>query len=394
MEAPQLGLYVHLPWCERKCPYCDFNSHEASVIPEAAYIDTLILDLQAEINDQRREIDTMFIGGGTPSLFSVDAIGRLMEAVKSAGLAKGAEVTMEANPGSVEAGRLKGYAEAGVTRFSLGIQSFSNGALQALGRIHDGEMARRAAAAAQGSGAASYNIDLMHGLPAQTLGEGLNDIRTALALSPPHLSWYQLTIEPNTRFYSQPPRLPEDSILGSLEEEGCRVLQSAGYHRYEVSAWARPGEECQHNLNYWRFGDYLAIGAGAHGKLSTAQGEVFRYAKTRQPDDYLAAGGRERRNLRTLDSADRQGEFMLNALRLAKGFSLTLFEARTGLDADRVRPTIDELADLGLLTRDGEQVRTTDLGRRFLDDVVAAFFPDSPDFPDAPEGEQSTTEKD
>ncbi|WP_439101932.1 radical SAM family heme chaperone HemW [Congregibacter sp.] len=379
MEAPQLGLYVHLPWCERKCPYCDFNSHEASDIPEAAYVDALIADLRAEIADQRRDIETVFIGGGTPSLFSVEAISLLMDAVQSAGLAPGAEVTMEANPGSVEAGRLKGYAQAGITRFSLGIQSFNDGALNALGRIHDSNLARNAAAAARESGARSYNIDLMHGLPHQTLEQGLDDIRSALALNPPHLSWYQLTIEPNTRFYSQPPTLPEDSILGSLEEEGSRLLQSAGFHRYEISAWALPGQECQHNLNYWRFGDYLAIGAGAHGKLSTAEGRVFRYAKTRQPGDYLATGGTERRSLRVLDDADRQGEFVLNALRLAEGFSLTLFEARTGLNASRIGHIIDGLVDRELLALDGEQVRTTELGRRFLDDVVAAFFPGDPD---------------
>lgn len=377
MEAPQLGLYIHIPWCERKCPYCDFNSHEAQEIPEAAYTEALIEDLLKEAQDRRREIQTVFIGGGTPSLFSVDAITRLMGAVRSAGLAKGAEVTMEANPGSVETERLQGYTQAGVTRFSLGIQSFNDACLQSLGRIHDSGMARHAASAAGASGALSYNIDLMHGLPKQSLELGLEDLRSAIALKPPHISWYQLTIEPNTRFYANPPRLPTESILGTLEDEGARLLSAAGYEQYEVSAWARPGQECQHNLNYWRFGDYLAIGAGAHGKLSTEDGQVFRYNKTRQPDDYLAAGGIERRGVRWLDESDLQGEFMLNALRLSAGFSLDLFEARTGLDVQRIKATVTQLVDQGLLNQDQSQISTTDLGRRFLDDVVGAFFTES-----------------
>ncbi|WOJ97510.1 radical SAM family heme chaperone HemW [Congregibacter brevis] len=376
MRAPQLGLYVHLPWCERKCPYCDFNSHEAQEIPEVAYIDALIADLREEAKDQRCDIQTVFIGGGTPSLFSVNGIKRLMDAVRNIGLAADAEVTIEANPGSTEAARLEGYADAGVTRFSLGIQSFDDACLSALGRIHDCKIAREAASAARNSGAKSYNIDLMHGLPEQSLELGLNDIRSALSLSPHHLSWYQLTIEPNTRFYSNPPRLPAESILGSLEEEGARVLRAAGFHRYEISAWAQPGQECQHNLNYWRFGDYMAIGAGAHGKLSTESGEIFRYAKTRQPEDYLAAGGIKRKALRGLDDADRQGEFVLNALRLREGFSLALFEARTGLDANRLETTLRKLVDRGLLQQNQEHIRTTDLGQRFLDDVVSAFFPE------------------
>lgn len=375
MQAPQLGLYVHIPWCERKCPYCDFNSHEAAKIPESLYTDALLADLQQETRKQRRAIDTVFIGGGTPSLFSVAAIQRLMDGIRSAGLADGAEVTMEANPGSVETERLKGYAGAGITRFSLGVQSFNDKCLHALGRIHSSTMALGAVAAAQRSGAESYNIDLMHGLPEQDVNRGLDDIRQALALEPPHLSWYQLTIEPNTRFYTNPPRLPSETILGDLEEEGARLLESAGYHRYEVSAWAKSDQECQHNLNYWRFGDYVAIGAGAHGKLSSSEGEIIRYAKTRQPEDYLAKGGIMRRSVRTLDATDRQGEFMLNALRLREGFSNDLFEARTGLNAAQIDTTVKRLEDRGLLLRHKGQISTTDLGRRFLDDVVGAFFP-------------------
>lgn len=374
MEAPQLGLYIHIPWCERKCPYCDFNSHEALTIPEAAYTDALVEDLLRESRTQRRDITTVFIGGGTPSLFSVDAISRLMDAVRSIGLAPGAEVTMEANPGSVETERLRGYAQAGVTRFSLGVQSFSDGCLQSLGRIHDSQMAAHAVAAAKAAPVASYNIDLMHGLPQQSLEQGLEDLHRSIAFKAPHLSWYQLTIEPNTRFYFEQPRLPSESILGSLEDEGARLLEAAGYQRYEVSAWAQPGQECQHNLNYWRFGDYLAVGAGAHGKLSVPNGDIIRYSKTRQPEDYLATGGLERRGLRELDEQDRQGEFMLNALRLSAGFDLDLFEKRTGLDARRIEPLIKKLEAQDLLLRKHNHIKTTDLGRRFLDDVVNEFF--------------------
>jgi len=374
MQAPQLGLYVHIPWCERKCPYCDFNSHETQKIPESAYTEALITDLQQETRDQRRSIQTVFIGGGTPSLFSVSAIQQIMDAVRSAGLAKDAEVTMEANPGSVETQRLKGYSGAGITRFSLGVQSFNNKCLHALGRVHDSSMARTAAMAARDSGAESYNIDLMHGLPEQDLELGMTDIQQALSLDPHHLSWYQLTLEPNTRFYTNPPPLPSETILGRLEEEGARLLESAGYHRYEVSAWAKTGRECQHNLNYWRFGDYLAIGAGAHGKLSDSHGRIIRYAKTRQPEDYLAEDGITRKNVRELNAADRKGEFMLNALRLDEGFTSDLFEARTGLEAGQIEATVSQLEDRGLLHRHQGQISTTNLGRRFLDDVVGAFF--------------------
>jgi putative oxygen-independent coproporphyrinogen III oxidase len=384
MQLPPLSLYVHLPWCERKCPYCDFNSHEmaggSAAIPEQAYVDALIGDLENELRDERRVLHSVFIGGGTPSLFSVDAIARLLTAVRArADLSAGAEITLEANPGSVENSKLAGFREAGVTRFSLGLQSFSNESLQALGRIHDSQAAERAVTAARESGAASFNLDLMHGLPDQDAAAGLADIERAIALSPPHLSWYQLTIEPNTRFYSHPPSLPDDTILGTLEAQGTERLRAAGFERYEVSAWAQPGQACQHNLNYWRFGDYLAIGAGAHGKLSDASGRIQRYAKTRRPQDYLAAAGSSRRGLRWLDNDDRRGEFALNALRLSEGFSLSLFEARTGLPATSIGPVLRELEDQGLLQTDGDRVRASELGWRFLDDVVGRFFAASPD---------------
>jgi oxygen-independent coproporphyrinogen-3 oxidase len=377
MGLPPLGLYIHLPWCERKCPYCDFNSHETDSLPEGAYIDALIEDLGREIRDERRPIETIFIGGGTPSLFSVAGISRLMDSIRElTTLATDAEITMEANPGSVERARLAGYAQAGITRFSLGIQSFDDNCLTALGRVHNAAAASAAVAAARQTGIKSFNIDLMHGLPRQNLTQGLADIRTALALEPPHLSWYQLTIEPNTRFYSDTPILPSENILGSLEEQGTALLEAAGYRRYEVSAWARPGQECRHNLNYWRFGDYLAIGAGAHGKVSFADGRVMRYAKTRRPEDYLAPHGTARKARRYLSDEDKRGEFMLNALRLEAGFSLALFEARTGLPADSLKTRLGRLSDQGLLELDADEgiVRCTALGWRFLDDVVGHFF--------------------
>ena len=375
MDLPPLALYVHLPWCERKCPYCDFNSHEAQQIPESAYVDALLRDLKLEATNERRPVQSIFIGGGTPSLFSVAAIERLLQGIRDQlCLDDAVEITMEANPGSVESTRLAGYAATGVNRFSIGIQSFQDKSLAALGRVHDRREARAAIIAARTSGARSFNLDLMHGLPQQDLAQGLDDLRNAIEADAPHLSWYQLTIEANTRFYSSPPLLPDDDTLGDLEDAGFELLTRAGYRRYEVSAWARPGEECRHNLNYWRFGDYLAIGAGAHGKLTSSDGRVHRYAKTRRPEDYLADEGTRRCAERTLAEQDLCGEFMLYALRLTEGFSPKLFEERTGLPLTTIEKPLHELGDAGLLHLDDERICTTDLGRRFLDDAVSRFF--------------------
>jgi oxygen-independent coproporphyrinogen-3 oxidase len=370
---------VHLPWCERKCPYCDFNSHERRDLPEAAYLRALLRDLEGEVaatpGSGSRPLTSIFIGGGTPSLFSNDGIAQLLSGIRErVELAADCEITMEANPGSTERGRLRGYADAGVTRFSLGIQSFDDRCLQRLGRVHNSDDARRALDAARGSGAASYNLDLMHGLPGQSVARGLADLDAAIAANPEHLSWYQLTIEPNTRFFRAPPALPGEDVLAELEDSGAARLRAAGFHRYEVSAWARPGNECRHNLNYWRFGDYLAIGAGAHGKISDNTGTVLRYRKTRQPEAYLESTGTQRRDPRRLTDEDLRGEFMLGALRLSGGFTVELFEARTGLPFAAVRDTIHALADEGLLESDGAGVRATALGHRFLDDVIGRFF--------------------
>ncbi len=384
-ETP-LSVYVHLPWCERKCPYCDFNSHEAQRIPDEAYVDALLEDLRGELNASPslldRRIESVFLGGGTPSLFSVAAIERLLDGLRaSLHLDSATEITMEANPGSTERERLTAFAAAGITRFSLGIQSLSDRSLEALGRVHDSDDARRAIRAARSSGAASVNLDLMHGLPGQSVEEGLADLDAAIAAGPAHLSWYQLTIEPNTRFYSSPPELPCEETLAELEERGVERLVAAGYRRYEVSAWAKPGYECRHNLNYWLFGDYLGRGAGAHGKVTEAGG-TLRYRKTRQPEAYLGPDGTRRRDGRYLSRADLCGEFMLNALRLTDGFDTGLFEARTGLPLDELAATIAELTDRGLLEGSESSLRATALGRRFLDDVVGRFFESNRDVED------------
>ncbi|HET8730764.1 MAG TPA: radical SAM family heme chaperone HemW, partial [Moraxellaceae bacterium] len=296
IALPPLSLYIHVPWCVRKCPYCDFNSHAAGAeLPETAYVDALLADLRQDLDldlVQGREIASIFIGGGTPSLFSPDAYARLFDGLRrELHFASDIEITLEANPGTVEQAKFRGYRALGVNRLSIGVQSFSPEKLAALGRIHGRDEAVRAAEAARGAGFDNFNIDLMHGLPGQSVAEALADVRQALALAPTHLSWYQLTIEPNTVFYRDPPVLPEDDTLWSIQEEGQTLLAEGGYRQYEVSAYARPERECRHNRNYWMFGDYLALGAGAHGKVTRpasalGQGGVWRYAKTRLPRDY------------------------------------------------------------------------------------------------------------
>ncbi|MFN2288330.1 MAG: radical SAM family heme chaperone HemW [Chromatocurvus sp.] len=377
--ADALGLYIHLPWCEKKCPYCDFNSHERERIPEVRYVEALLRDLDhdAALADGR-EITSIFIGGGTPSLFSAAAIARLLEGVaRRLALSARVEITLESNPGSAEAGKFAGFRDAGVNRLSLGIQSFSDTSLRALGRVHDSGQALRAVEAARSAGFDNLNLDLMHGLPAQTVEGALADLRQALAVAPEHLSWYQLTIEPNTRFYSDPPLLPVEDTLARVETEGGAMLADGGFRRYEVSAYARDDRACRHNLGYWHFGDYLALGAGAHGKITQADGDIWRYAKTRQPDAYLTAEpGQHTSQRRLLAAEELPGEFMLNALRLDAGVAVAHFSAATGLPLDTIRPTVAALVDEGLLVSDTGLLRTTKLGHRFLDDVVERFFPD------------------
>ncbi len=376
---PPLALYVHLPWCERKCPYCDFNSHESENLPEQDYLHALLLDLRdAATLAANRPVTSVFIGGGTPSLFSAHSIDRLLAGIRSE-IATSAdlEVTMEANPGSAEADKFVGFRQAGVNRLSLGVQSFDDAALTALGRVHNSEQAHRAVEMTQSAGFESFNIDLMHGLPGQSRGDAAQDLAQALAYQPPHLSWYQLTIEPNTVFYKRPPTLPIEDTLADIQQVGEEQLAGAGMVQYEVSAYARGEASCRHNLNYWTFGDYLGIGAGAHGKLSFADGRIERYSNRRQPAQYMAGAGQaDLRQWHPLLEEERAGEFMLNALRLNQGSNEDVFEARTGLSAQVVRPQLQQLQQRGLVDYEQGTFRATTLGRRFLDTVIAEFFPD------------------
>ncbi|MBE9539176.1 MAG: radical SAM family heme chaperone HemW [Proteobacteria bacterium] len=376
-KLPPLGLYIHLPWCERKCPYCDFNSHETKTVPEEQYIDSLLQDLQADAAQaQGRPVETLFIGGGTPSLFSATSIERLMGGIAdSVALSPQLEATMEANPSSAEAEKFFGFREAGINRLSLGIQSFQDEQLEALGRVHNSDEAHAAIEMVRRAGFENFNIDLMHGLPAQSKEAAEADLEAALAYQPPHLSWYQLTVEPNTVFYKRPPTLPVEDTLADIQESGEAVLARTGYRQYEVSAYATPDNACRHNLNYWSFGDYLGIGAGAHGKISFPNGKITRYSKRRQPTQYMSASSNAfNASTRNLGPGEISGEYMLNALRLNKGFTLAQFRARTGLPATSIQKNVDALLARKLLINEGDAIRTSDLGRRFLDSVVAEFF--------------------
>jgi len=378
--APPLALYVHLPWCVRKCPYCDFNSHRVTgPLPEDAYLDALFADLDGQRGAAvtERAISSIFIGGGTPSLFSGAAIARLLDGIRArCTLSAAAEITLEANPGAVDVGHFRAYREAGVNRLSIGVQSLSAVHLQALGRIHDPQQARAAVAAARLAGFENINLDMMFGLPLQTLTEARADLDALLALAPEHISYYQLTLEPNTAFAHAPPPVPDHDSLDAMAEQGAEHLAAAGYGRYEVSAYARDGRRCRHNLNYWRFGDYLGIGAGAHGKLTdVTTGTVERRSGKRSPTAYLArpqqAGGR-----RHLDDADLVLEFALNALRLVDGVETALFTARTGLPPERLAAARARLTRAGLLAPAPERLAATALGQRFLNDLVAGFAGD------------------
>ncbi|XOV86128.1 MAG: radical SAM family heme chaperone HemW [Pseudomonadota bacterium] len=371
MISVPLALYIHIPWCVRKCPYCDFNSHEVrSAVDEAAYVRALVDDLTTELDRGiDRDICTIFIGGGTPSLFSPDSIGTLLQEIrKYCHIEADAEITLEANPGTMSEGqnRFRGYRDAGINRVSLGVQSFSDSHLQALGRIHCGEEARLAFEAARAAGISNINIDLMHGLPGQTPDEALADLNTATSLEPEHISWYQLTIEPNTVFYKRPPVLPADDVLWEIYEQGSRQLAGAGFERYEVSAFARAGCRSRHNLNYWTFGDYIGIGAGAHGKLSLPGG-IIRTTKTRRPEDYLASPGTRTQPVAT---DELPLEFLMNALRLAGGFDLAAFTLATGLPSGTLDSFLASGVKRGLLDADGSHVRPTALGMQYLNDLL------------------------
>ncbi len=375
---PPLSLYVHLPWCVKKCPYCDFNSHSFEQgIPEEQYINALIEDLEYQLPTVwGRRIISVFIGGGTPSLFSAESIERLLSTIKSyLNCLPTMEVTMEANPGTAEQQKFNDFYQAGVNRLSIGVQSFADEKLSALGRIHNGSEAIRAFEVARNAGFDNINLDLMYGLPGQSRKEGIDDLQQAIQLGPEHLSWYQLTIEPNTLFYSQPPRVPEDDQIFDLQLEGQALLSALGYGQYEISAYAREGRQCQHNLNYWQFGDYLALGAGAHGKLSRADsGEIRRYWQLRQPQAYMQASIEARTSdTELLQQQQTVFEFMLNALRLRQGFERAQFEAHTGLSAELIESASGKALDKGLLQIDGTNYRATQQGYLFLNDLVNLF---------------------
>ncbi len=378
MQLPPLGLYIHLPWCERKCPYCDFNSHENRDIPEEQYLGALLQDLRDDLPlVQERSVQTLFIGGGTPSLFSATSIHRLLQEIAQlVTLSPTLEATMEANPGSAEADKFCAFRDAGINRLSIGIQSFDDTQLQALGRIHSSDQAHAAIEFARRAGFDSINLDLMHGLPGQNTDGALSDLRRAIACDPAHLSWYQLTIEPNTVFHKLPPQLPVEDELADIQLCGEQLLADSGYAQYEVSAYSKDGFNCRHNRNYWSFGDYLGMGAGAHGKITFADGRIQRHAKRRQPQEYMAAAaGAYVASARMLAQSDVTGEFMMNALRLNAGFTLPQFESRTGLDSAQLEPKLELLCRRELLLRDGDTVRASETGRRFLDSVIAEFFP-------------------
>ena len=379
-EVIPLSLYLHLPWCVRKCPYCDFNSHAAGNDPPLErYVDALIAELDAEaIRAGSRPLVSVFLGGGTPSLFSGEQIGRLLEAVAARFTLRGdAEITLEANPGTVERGRFAEYRAAGVNRVSLGAQSFDDASLAALGRVHTAAETLAAIEEARRAGLDNVNLDVMFALPGQSVAGALADVSAALALEPAHVSHYQLTLEPNTRFYHAPPPLPDAETAWEMQERCHAALAAAGYRRYEVSAFARPGRECGHNLNYWEFGDYLAAGAGAHGKITDPDGLVRRYARPASPRAWMEAalGGRVA-DAAPVAAGDLAFEYMLNALRLTRGFATVDFTARTGLDAAALAPGL-AAARRRELIESGEagRLRPTPLGMRFLNDLQALFLP-------------------
>ncbi|MDE1892890.1 MAG: radical SAM family heme chaperone HemW [Xanthomonadaceae bacterium] len=383
--APPLSLYIHMPWCVKKCPYCDFNSHglRDEPPPYAAYVEHLLADLDADRRDfaaalAGRPILSIFFGGGTPSLFSPELIARLLDGVRERlPLADGAEITLETNPGTVEHGRFDGYLAAGVNRISFGVQSFDDGSLKRLGRIHSAGEAEAAVKSAQDAGYRNINLDLMYALPQQTLAGALADVERAVALRPSHISHYQLTLEPNTAFAANPPPLPDDDHAWAMQEACEARLAHAGYGQYEISAYAQPGYRCAHNLNYWRFGDYLGIGAGAHGKLSDPHsGDIRRRWKTRLPRRYQDAAGSPARigGDQLVSAGELPFEYMLNALRLVDGVPSSDFAERTGLPTERIDAAVDAARARGWLERDPARLHTTALGQRFLNDVIASFL--------------------
>ena len=372
------SLYIHIPWCIRKCPYCDFNSHKSpDVLPEERYIQVLVDDLQHDLTYlPKREIGTIFIGGGTPSLLSAEAYAKLFEQVQQLlPFAADIEITLEANPGTVEQQRFHDYRQLGINRLSLGIQSFHAGHLKQLGRIHDGKQAHQAIETARLAGFDNINIDIMHSLPKQSVSQGLDDLAHALRYQPEHLSWYQLTLEPNTVFYKQRPTLPDEDVIEELEQTGMDILGKHGFERYEISAFCQPGKHARHNMNYWLFGDYYGIGAGAHGKMTLDSGKICRTRKQRQPADYLNPDKQFLAECETVDMNELAFEFMLNTTRLQQAIPNALFTERTGLPFQHLESKLLEAEAKGLIRRQETAWQITDFGRRYTNNLQTLFLP-------------------
>ena len=374
-----LSLYIHIPWCIKKCPYCDFNSHEArNEIPENRYLDALIKDLENELpNIWGRSIESIFIGGGTPSLFSAEGINKLLRSLRERlNIRPNIEITMEANPGTFEQQRFNGFRQAGINRLSIGVQSYNDKHLKALGRLHDSEEALKAAEIVQTAGFENFNLDLMFGLPKQTIDEALDDLKQAIAANPNHISWYQLTIEENTLFHYSPPPIPNDEIIWEIQQQGQLLLEEAGYEQYEVSAYAKKNQRSKHNMNYWQFGDYLGIGAGAHGKITMPDGSITRHTKFRHPEEYMkqALEDKARSSVKPLKKDDITFEFMLNIARLKNGFTAELFEQRTWLGFSEIEEQLKTLIEEGLILKSDNHYKPSERGYLFVNDVVNRFL--------------------
>ena len=376
LKLPPLSLYIHIPWCVQKCPYCDFNSHgqKQQVLPETEYVSHLLDDLTEDVKlVGNRAIHSIFIGGGTPSLFSPQAIHTLLKGVKKrVNLLADAEITMEANPGTVESQRFADYVKAGITRISIGIQSFQPEKLTALGRIHDENQALKATKLAKSIGLNSFNLDLMHGLPKQSLEDAMFDLNTAITQQPPHLSWYQLTIEPNTQFHSKPPKLPEDELLWDIQEQGDELLRQAGFEQYEISAYSQAGQQCQHNLNYWRFGDYLGVGCGAHGKITLAnENKIIRTVKVKHPKGYMDLTRSYTSEKKVVPKEDLPFEFFMNRFRLLEPCPKSDYASYTGIPLDNAtKHNLESAITRGLLVESSDEWQVTPLGRRYLNTLL------------------------
>ncbi|MFN3234375.1 MAG: radical SAM family heme chaperone HemW [Gammaproteobacteria bacterium] len=375
-QKPPLSLYIHLPWCVRKCPYCDFNSHVSRVaIPQKRYIQRLLDDFETQLPKIRdREIQSIFFGGGTPSLFEADYLKQLFTGLfERHPFKKDCEITLEANPGTMEQGRFSAYREIGINRLSLGVQSFQDEKLQLLGRIHNSKQAQTAIAQAKESGFDNFNIDIMHGLPGQSVKDACEDLNTTIALNPTHISWYQLTFEPNTPFYYKKPLLPDEEILADIEQEGFKLLQKYDYRRYEVSAFSKPEKQCQHNVNYWTFGDYIGIGAGAHSKITQSE-YIHRHWQEEYPHKYLNSQNEMTVREKVIPKDEIAFEFMLNHLRLHCPVYYAIFESRTGLAKKEIYKNLTHLSEKKLVSLYDDKFETTNLGKQFLDDVVKSFL--------------------